>query len=148
MTAFYATSGDRLRISVEKGLIKLPEDLTAPIICVGPGTGVAPMRSVIEERVDAGSNGAEGLIQVLQTDSDSRAALTLYFGCRSEHKDQHYGAEWKMYSENGQIAYRVAFSRDGPEGSKRTYVQDLLKQDKERVWDLLGEQQGTLIISG
>lgn len=123
--------GDRLRISVEKWLIKLPEDLTVPIICVGPGTGVAPMRSVIEERVDAGSN-----------------ALTLYFGCRSEHKDQHYGAEWKMYSDNEQITYRVAFSRDGPEGSKRTYVQDLLKQDKERVWDLLGEQQGTLIISG
>ena len=53
------TSGDNLRISVQKGLIQLPEDLNTPIICVGPGTGVAPMRSVIEERVDAGSNGTD-----------------------------------------------------------------------------------------
>ncbi|KAL4070336.1 hypothetical protein J3A83DRAFT_4094448 [Scleroderma citrinum] len=124
-------SGDKLRICVEKGLLKLPKDLHTPVICVGPGTGVAPMRAVIEERVDAGSN-----------------ALTLYFGCRSELKDQHYGAEWRAYSDNGQITYRVAFSRDGPEGVKRIYVQDLLKQDKERIWNLLGEQQGTLIISG
>ena len=85
----------------------------------------------------------------LAIDSNSLLpAITLYFGCRSEHKDQHYVAEWKAYSENGQITYRVAFSRDGPEGTKRTYVQDLLKKDKESVWNLLGEQQGTLIISG
>ena len=44
--------------------------------------------------------------------------------------------------------YRVAFSQDGLEGTKRTYVQDLLKKDKESVWNILGEQQGTLIISG
>ena len=72
----------------------------------------------------------------------------LYFGCCSEDKDQHYVAEWKAYSENGQIMYRVAFSQDGLEGMKRTYVQDLLKKDKESVWNILGEQQGTLIISG
>jgi len=137
-----------LRISVDQGLIKLPEDLATPVICVGPGTGVAPVRSVIEERIDAGSNGTEGSCGYYRPTLIVCAAVTLYFGCRSEHKDQHYGAEWKMYSENGQITYRVAFSRDGPEGTKRTYVQDLLKQDKERVWNLLGKEQGTLIISG
>ena len=84
----------------------------------------------------------------LAIDSNSLLpAVTLYFGYCSEDKDQHYVAEWKAYSENGQITYRVAFSRDGPEGMKRTYVQDLLK-DKESVWNILGEQQGTLIISG
>ena len=47
----------------------------------------------------------------LEIDSNNLfPAATLYFGCRSEHKDQHYVAEWKAWSENGQITYRVAFS--------------------------------------
>lgn len=29
-----------------------------PVICIGPGTGVAPMKAIIEERVHAGSSGA------------------------------------------------------------------------------------------
>ncbi|KAI5984237.1 riboflavin synthase domain-like protein [Pisolithus marmoratus] len=123
--------GDKFRITVEKGLIKLPDDPHTPVICVGPGTGVAPMRAVIEDRIDAGSN-----------------ATTLYFGCRSKLKDHHYGTEWEAYAERKQITYRVAFSRDGLEGTKRTYVQDLLQKDKDSVWDILGNQRGTLIISG
>ncbi|KAI6137645.1 riboflavin synthase domain-like protein [Pisolithus tinctorius] len=122
---------DKLRITVEKGLIKLPDDPHTPVICVGPGTGVAPMRAVIEDRVDAESN-----------------ATTLYFGCRSTFKDHHYGTEWETYAKNKQIKYRVAFSRDGPEGAKRTYVQDLMLEDKDTVWNLLSHQRGTLIISG
>ena len=74
--------------------------------------------------------------------------MTLYFGCRSALKDHHYGAEWEAYARAGKITYRVAFSRDGPNGTKRTYVQDLLRMDKESVWELLGVRRGTLIISG
>ncbi|KIK11297.1 hypothetical protein PISMIDRAFT_122941 [Pisolithus microcarpus 441] len=122
---------DRLQIRVEKGIIKLPDNPHIPVICVGPGTGIAPMRAAIEDRIDAGSN-----------------ATTLYFGCRSKCKDHHYGAEWETYAESKRITYRVAFSRDGPEGTKRTYVQDLILKDKDSVWDLLNDQRGTLIISG
>ncbi|KAI6009750.1 riboflavin synthase domain-like protein [Pisolithus microcarpus] len=122
---------DRLRIRVGNGLIKLPDDPHIPVICVGPGTGIATMQAVIEDRIDAGSNAA-----------------TLYFGCRSKHKDHHYGTEWETYAESKWITYRVAFSRDGPKGAKRTYVQDLILKDKDSVWDLLNDQRGTLIISG
>jgi sulfite reductase alpha subunit-like flavoprotein len=76
------------------------------------------------------------------------SATKLYFGCRSAMKDHHYGAEWEAYARAGKITYRVAFSRDGPEGTRRTYVQDLLRLDKESVWELLGVRGGTLIISG
>jgi len=132
-TSFLAAlqPGDKLRITIERGLISLPSDPRTPVICVGPGTGIAPMRAVIEDRVHAGSH-----------------ATRLYFGCRSASKDHHYGAEWEAYAEAGKIAYQVAFSRDGPEGTKRTYVQDLLRVDKESVWQLLGVQRGMLIISG
>ncbi|KAJ3012510.1 hypothetical protein NUW54_g1847 [Trametes sanguinea] len=47
--------GDQLQIGVQKGFITLPPDLTTPVICVGPGTGVAPMRAIIQERIHDGN---------------------------------------------------------------------------------------------
>ena len=42
--------GDQLQVRIKKGLLNLPSDNDTPIICVGPGTGIAPVRAVIEER--------------------------------------------------------------------------------------------------
>ncbi|KAG1797098.1 riboflavin synthase domain-like protein [Suillus plorans] len=123
--------GDTLRIGLRKGLISLPTDPNTPVVCVGPGTGIAPMRAVIEQRIYEGHNNT-----------------ILYFGCRSAHKDQHYHTEWEFHAEERKLRYRVACSRDGPEGIKRTYVQDLMKEDAQYIWTMLGQQRGILIISG
>ncbi|KAF8958554.1 hypothetical protein BDZ97DRAFT_1668283 [Flammula alnicola] len=123
--------GDVLQVGIKQGLLRLPEKIDTPVICVGPGTGIAPMRSVIEQRIDSGSR-----------------SNILYFGCRSASKDQHYASEWRTYSKNGNLQYRTAFSRDGREGEKRTYVQDLIRQDAEHIWKLVGEQNGWVLISG
>ncbi|KAJ6460363.1 hypothetical protein C8R47DRAFT_1161017 [Mycena vitilis] len=122
--------GDRVEIGLQKGLITLPPDTTTPVICIGPGTGIAPMRAVIQERLQMGA-------------SDN----TLYFGCRSAAKDQHYGTEWESYASKGDLVYRTAFSRDSPEGTKRVYVQDLIQEDAERVWGLL-QAGASVFISG
>ena len=82
------------------------------------------------------------------TCTNNDPANTLYFGCRSAAKDHHYGSEWQAYAEKQQLRYRVAFSRDGPEGEKRTYVQDLIRQDSEEVWRLVGYHKGWVLISG
>lgn len=42
--------GDHLNIRLKKGLINLPTDKNTPLICVGPGTGIAPVRAILEER--------------------------------------------------------------------------------------------------
>lgn len=55
--ARWCTRGDKLRITIQRGLISLPRDPQTPVICVGPGTGVAPMRAVIEDRIHTGSEG-------------------------------------------------------------------------------------------
>ncbi|KAJ3508725.1 hypothetical protein NMY22_g16521 [Coprinellus aureogranulatus] len=123
--------GDSLRIGFLNGLIQLPSNDSTPVICVGPGTGVAPMRSLIEERVHRGAK-----------------ANTLYFGCRSEAKDQHYGEQWRALTEAGALVYRTAFSRDAPEGVKRTYVQDRISEDSERIWRLVNEEGAWIYISG
>jgi len=123
--------GDKLPIALRKGLFSLPQDGATPIICVGPGTGVAPMRSVIEDRTyDGFSNN------------------TLYFGCRCESKDQHYAEEWHAYEESGSLTYRTAFSQDVPEGTPRRYVQDVVREDSRSIWRLLGVKGGWLLISG
>ncbi|KAG1805731.1 hypothetical protein EV424DRAFT_1429636, partial [Suillus variegatus] len=51
-------------------------------------------------------------------------------------------------AEERKLRYRVACSRDGPEGVQRTYVQDLMKEDARYIWTMLGQQRGILIISG
>ncbi|KAH9921665.1 riboflavin synthase domain-like protein [Fomitopsis serialis] len=123
--------GDKLPIGLMKGLFSLPQDGATPIVCVGPGTGVAPMRSIIEDRT-----------------YDGFYNNTLYFGCRCESKDQHYAAEWHAYEESGSLTYRTAFSQDVPEGTPRRYVQDVMREDSRSIWRLLGVEGGWLLISG
>lgn len=124
--------GHSLRIGFQKGFITVPDNST-PVLCIGPGTGVAPMRAVIQQRVH---------------DGVAADANTLYFGCRSASKDHHYGEEWSALADAGKVAYRAAFSRDGPEGKPRTYVQDLLREEKKRIWELVGERGAWVYISG
>lgn len=141
--------GDQLQIGIQKGFITLPMDSKTPVICVGPGTGVAPMRAVIQERVRQGIYGVflRRKLCVFQKLS-AFAEDTLYFGCRSASKDHHYGDEWRAYSANGELTYRAAFSRDGPEGTARTYVQALIREDAKRIWELVGERDAWVYISG
>lgn len=42
---------------VKKGTLKFPKDMDTPVIMVGPGTGVAPFRSAIQERIAEGKTG-------------------------------------------------------------------------------------------
>jgi sulfite reductase (NADPH) flavoprotein alpha-component len=84
---------------------KLPQDGNAPIIMVGPGTGIAPFRSFIEERRAVGSTGKNWL----------------FFGDRSSKTDYLYGEEWEKYRSDGLLTeLDLAWSRDQAE---KEYVQ-------------------------
>ncbi|KAH9072831.1 riboflavin synthase domain-like protein, partial [Lactarius deliciosus] len=123
--------GATLRLGITNGLLALPPDPTTPVICVGPGTGVAPVRAVLEARVHVGAEDN-----------------TLYFGHRASGKDAHYSHEWTALAEAGKLTYRVTASRDGPEGTRRVYVQDLIRQDAKRVWELVHDKRAWVYISG
>jgi sulfite reductase (NADPH) flavoprotein alpha-component len=100
---------------------KLPQDDATPIIMIGPGTGIAPFRSFIQER---DNNGAEG-------------NSWLFFGDRTFTQDFLYQVEWQKYLKSGALTkLDVAFSRDQQE---KVYVQDRLIEQAEQVWQWLQE---------
>jgi sulfite reductase alpha subunit-like flavoprotein len=123
--------GATLRIGITSGLLALPPDTATPVICVGPGTGVAPARAVLEARVHRGAEDN-----------------TLYFGHRASGKDAHYSHEWAALAESGKLTYRATASRDVPEGTRRVYVQDLIRQDAKRIWELVYDKSAWVYISG
>ena len=114
--------GGELRIFVESNNnFKLPEDDSKPIIMVGPGTGIAPFRSFLQER-------------------DSREAVGknwLLFGDRTFTQDFLYQVEWQRYLKSGLLnKLDVAFSRDQKE---KVYVQDRLIESAAQVWQWIQE---------
>lgn len=98
---------------------KLPEDSNAPIIMVGPGTGIAPFRAFIQERKASGAQGKNWL----------------FFGDQHFLSDFLYQAEWQSYQKEGVLnKIDLAFSRDQKE---KVYVQDKMKANAEELFQWL-----------
>jgi sulfite reductase (NADPH) flavoprotein alpha-component len=102
-------TGDTVRIYVKPNRhFRLPDDGARPIIMIGAGTGVAPYRAFVEERVAHGASGKSWLV----------------FGERNYTNDFLYQLEWQEHLESGALSrLDVAFSRDQPE---KIYVQSRL----------------------
>jgi sulfite reductase (NADPH) flavoprotein alpha-component len=94
----------------------LPEDPARDIIMVGPGTGVAPFRAFVQERVATGAPGRNWL----------------FFGDQHEATDYLYGDEWKQLLAEGKMArVDLAFSRDQ---AQKVYVQDRMREAAAELW--------------
>lgn len=93
---------------------KLPADSSVPVIMIGPGTGVAPFRSFLEEREEQGAEGPSWL----------------FYGDRHFVTDFLYQTDWQRMLKDGVLSrLDVAFSRDTEE---KVYVQHrILEQSKE-----------------
>lgn len=107
---------------------RLPVDPAAPIIMIGPGTGLAPFRGFLRERA------------ALKAQGRALGPALLFFGCRHPDQDYIYSNELKEQADAGIVDLEVAFSRhDG----RKTYVQDLLKDKADKVASLF--DQGAIV---
>lgn len=138
----------RVPIHIRRSTFRLPTSTKVPIIMVGPGTGVSPFRSFIQERAATAlkakdKNGADAL--------NDWADLTLYYGCRRSNEDFLYKDEWPEYAKmlDGKFHLRVSLSREvfNEDGSKK-YVQDLLWEDRKKIADEVLNQRGYVYICG
>ena len=132
-------AGDTVRCQVAPSTFKLPASGSVPVILVGPGTGVAPMRAFLQER--------RALKQQLQAGAALPPAV-LFFGCRSSEEDYIYREELEAAREEGVLSQlHCAFSRQGGEGSK-VYVQHLIAREGAGLWQLLQGQQAHVYVCG
>ena len=100
---------------------KLPASGDTPVIMVGPGTGIAPFRSFIEERAANGDRGKSWL----------------FFGDQHYTYDFLYQLEWQDHLKSGTLSrLDVAFSRDQKE---KIYVQHRMLERAGQLWAWMEE---------
>lgn len=106
-----AEKGSKVKVYLKPNKnFRLPEDTNAPVIMVGPGTGVAPFRAFMQEREATGANGDNWL----------------FFGDQKYNFDFLYQLEWQGWSDAGLLTnLDVAFSRDKPQ---KVYVQHRMEE--------------------
>lgn len=120
----------KLRVSLIAGAMRLSDaDLQAPSILIGPGTGVAPLRSVIQ--------GKEVLRRRADTARPPDLADTfLLFGNRNAAADFFFADEMRARARGQGMRLATAFSRDQRE---KVYIQDRVREHGKAVWELLRE---------
>ena len=98
---------------------RMPENPEAPVIMVGPGTGVAPFRAFVQERQAAGAGGP----------------AWLFFGEQHAATEFLYGEEWDAALRAGNLTkLTTAFSRDQ---AQKIYVQHRMLEAGAELFDWL-----------
>ena len=128
-------AGDRMNIFIDRAEgFHLQEDITKPMIFVSAGTGYAPMRAFLWERL------------AMQREGVQLAPAALFNGIRASKLDYIYRDEIEMFVQEGVLDYLyVAMSREVP--GQRDYVQDRIVSQGPLVWDLV-RQGGFIYVCG
>ena len=122
--------GGALKVYVQRAHnFGLPENSETPIIMVGPGTGVAPFRAFLQERMAAKAKGRNWL----------------FFGHQRSDCDFFYQNELSGMQASGVLTrLTLAWSRDG---DQKIYVQDRMREEGAELFAWL-ESGAHLYICG
>ncbi|XP_075969286.1 nitric oxide synthase isoform X2 [Anticarsia gemmatalis] len=114
----------------------LPEDLSVPLILIGPGTGIAPFRGFWHHR------GAQ-----LNYFSRSHAGpVWLFFGCRTKNMDL-YREEKKQAMKEGVLS-KVFLALSREKNVPKMYVQELAEQEGSEIFELLVNKGAHFYVCG
>jgi sulfite reductase (NADPH) flavoprotein alpha-component len=114
--------GDKIKVYVQKAAhFGLPADPSVPIIMIGPGTGIAPFRAFLHDRMAAKAPGRSWL----------------FFGHQRRDYDFFYEDELTGMKAAGALTrLSLAWSRDGTE---KFYVQDRMREVGRDLWAWLAD---------
>ena len=98
---------------------RLPQDHHTDLIMIGPGTGVAPFRAFLQERL---------------LFAKSKGKHWLFFGEKQRDFDFYYENDWNSYSEHGHLRLELAFSRDQ---EHKIYVQHRMLEKGQELYEWL-----------
>ncbi len=117
-----ASPGDRLKVYTQKAHgFALPADPSTPIIMIGPGTGVAPFRAFLHERMAMKAPGRNWL----------------FFGHQRSNCDFFYEDELTgMKAARVLTRLTLAWSRDA---EHKIYVQDRMREVGRDLWAWLAD---------
>ncbi|MBI4274963.1 MAG: sulfite reductase subunit alpha [Rhizobiales bacterium] len=114
--------GNKLKVYVQKAHdFALPTDPVVPIVMIGPGTGIAPFRAFLHERMATKAPGRNWL----------------FFGHQRSVYDFFYEDELSAMKANGVLTrLSLAWSRDG---EQKFYVQDRMREVGRDLWAWLAD---------
>lgn len=141
----------RAPIHIRRSNFRLPTSLKIPVIMVGPGTGVAPFRSFVQDRVCSAEKAVEKAGKSLAEALKDWGNIWLFYGCRRANEDFLYRDEWPRYGEKlgGKFLMETSLSREKfkADGSK-IYVQDLIWERRKEIAEDILERKAYIYICG
>jgi NADPH-ferrihemoprotein reductase len=123
--------GNRVFAHIRKSKFRLPALAKRPIIMIASGSGIAPFRGFLYERMRLAAIGKDV------------GSSKLFFGCRNP-EELLYQEELHEIGSRGSIEIVAAFSRMGP----KQYVQDVVEKRQDELTGLLIESNAYLYICG
>ena len=133
------TPNQKITVTLSRGGLGVTQkELGRPVVMIGPGTGVAPMRALIQQRMQWRNQ--------ISPPQDVAAKDLLFFGCRNAESDYFFKDEWKALTDSDvPLEVFAAFSRDQ---RQKVYVQDLIRQKSAIVYDAIVSKNGIIYICG
>ena len=123
------------RVLPSADAFRLPQDASVPVIMVSAGTGLAPFRGAVLDRLHSGSGGG-----------GSTGTALCYFGCDHPDVDYLHRDELEAAQQAGVVSLRPAFSR-APEEDGVHFVQHRIARESAEVWALL-QAGGRVFVCG
>lgn len=119
-------AGTKINITIAEHAVPPSNESVArrPLVAIGAGTGVAPIRAFFYDRMGYTNRGPQ----------------ILFFGARNRHADYFFESEW----EDLGVKVYPAFSRDQKE---KVYVQDIIRREYQLICSLI-QKRATICICG
>ncbi|PGH07530.1 hypothetical protein AJ79_06265 [Helicocarpus griseus UAMH5409] len=135
--------GSTLKVQMQRGgLNSSVKQLLEPTVLIGPGTGVAPLRSMLWEKA------AMATVFRQKRGPDVPLPLgpvILLYGGRNRKADFFFEDEWEQLKGLLDLTVLTAFSRDQRE---KVYVQDRIREHAGLFFKTLHDLGGTVYICG